>query len=180
MYQAKAYGATAADSPIAPLVIDRRDVLPVDVRIEILFCGICHSDLHFARSEWDVMPPIYPCVPGHEIVGRVAEVGAEVKNFKVGDIVGVGCLVDSDGTCAACKDGEEQFCPNSVLTYGSADSHGTAPGTLGGYSESIVVDQRFVLRIPENLRQRHVAKLPARTRSKHESRFAVSHAASLG
>lgn len=159
MYQAKAYGATAADSPIAPLSIDRRDVLPVDVRIDILFCGICHSDLHFARSEWDVMPPIYPCVPGHEIVGRIAEVGAEVKNFKVGDIVGVGCMVDSDGTCAACKDGEEQFCPNSVLTYGSADSHGTAPGTLGGYSESIVVDQRFVLRVPENLELSAVAPL---------------------
>jgi alcohol dehydrogenase (NADP+) len=159
MYQAKAYGATAADSPIAPLTINRREVAPVDVRIEILYCGICHSDLHFVRSEWDVMPPIYPAVPGHEIVGRVAEVGNEVKNFKVGDVVGVGCMVDSDGTCAACKDGEEQFCPNSVLTYGSADNHGTAPGTLGGYSESIVVDQRFVLRVPENLELAAVAPL---------------------
>lgn len=86
MYQVKAYGATAADSPIAPLTIDRRDVTPADVKIDILYCGICHSDLHFARAEWDLMAPIYPCVPGHEIVGRVAEVGADVSNFKVGEI----------------------------------------------------------------------------------------------
>ena len=151
MYNVKAYGATAADSPIVPLTIPRRDLLPTDVKIEILFCGICHSDLHFARSEWDAMAPVYPCVPGHEIVGRVAEVGPEVADFSAGDMVGVGCLVDSDGTCPACEQGEEQFCPNSVLTYGSPDNHGTAPGTLGGYSESIVVDRRFVLRIPESL-----------------------------
>jgi uncharacterized zinc-type alcohol dehydrogenase-like protein len=159
MSEAKAYGATAADSPIVPLTINRRDVTPAEVKIDILYCGICHSDLHFVRSEWDAMPPIYPAVPGHEIVGRVAEVGSDVKNFKVGDLVGVGCLVDSDGTCANCKDGEEQFCPNSVLTYGSADSHGTAPGTLGGYSESIVVDHRFVLRVPANLELAAVAPL---------------------
>ena len=159
MYHVKAYGATAADSPIEALTIPRRDVLASDVKIDILFCGICHSDVHFARAEWDVMPPIYPCVPGHEIVGRVAEVGSDVTGFKLGDLVGVGCLVDSDGTCESCKDGEEQFCPNSVLTYGSADNHGTAPGTLGGYSESIVVDQRFVLRVPENLELAAVAPL---------------------
>ncbi len=159
MYQAKAYGATAADSPIAPLTINRRDVLPDDVKIDILYCGICHSDLHFARSEWEGMAPIYPAVPGHEIVGRVLEVGSGVKDFKVGDLVGVGCLVDSDGTCASCQHGEEQFCPNMILTYGSLDSHGTAPGTLGGYSESIVVKERFVLRIPENLELSAVAPL---------------------
>ena len=159
MYQVKAYGATAADSPIAELTIPRRDVLTTDVKIDILFCGICHSDVHFARAEWDAMAPIYPCVPGHEIVGRVAQIGSDVKGFKVGDVVGIGCLVDSDGTCQSCKEGEEQFCPNSALTYGSADKHGTAPGTLGGYSESIVVDQRFVLRIPENLELAAVAPL---------------------
>ncbi|MEQ1762951.1 MAG: NAD(P)-dependent alcohol dehydrogenase [Pyrinomonadaceae bacterium] len=159
MYQVKAYGATAADSPIEALTIPRRGVLASDVKIDILFCGICHSDVHFARAEWDVMAPIYPCVPGHEIVGRVAEVGSDVKGFTVGDVVGVGCLVDSDGTCEACKDGEEQFCANSALTYGSADKHGTAPGTLGGYSESIVVNQRFVLRVPENLELAAVAPL---------------------
>lgn len=151
MNHVKAYGATSPTSSIEPLTIPRRDVLAGDVKIDILFCGICHSDVHFARSEWDVMAPIYPCVPGHEIVGRVAEVGSDVTAFETGDVVGIGCLVDSDGTCDACKEGEEQFCANSALTYGSADKHGTAPGTLGGYSESIVVDQRFVLRIPENL-----------------------------
>src|SRR5215207_500472 len=117
MYNIKACGATAADSPIAKLTIPRRDVTPSDVKIDILYCGICHSDLHFARSEWDVMPPIYLCVPGHEIVGRVAEVGANVKNFKTGDLVGVGCMVDSDGTCPACTEGEEQFCKDGTLTY---------------------------------------------------------------
>ncbi len=159
MFEIKAYGATAADKPLEGLTIPRRDVQAGDVKIDIQYCGICHSDLHFVRGEWDAMPPIYPAVPGHEIVGRVIEVGADVKNFKVGDVVGVGCMVHSDGTCDACKEGEEQFCPSCVLTYGSADKHGTAPGTLGGYSESIVVDQRFVLRIPENLELSAVAPL---------------------
>ena len=152
MYNVKAYGATSADSSIAPLTIPRRDMLPTDVKIDILFCGICHSDLHYARNEWsDVMPTIYPCVPGHEIVGRVSEVGAEVTKFKVGDTVGVGCLVDSDRTCPNCQEGLEQYCPNFSLTYGTPDGHGTAPGTLGGYSENIVVDENYVLRMPENL-----------------------------
>lgn len=159
MFETKAFGARAADKPLEPMTIPRRDLLADDVKIEILYCGICHSDLHFARSEWDVMAPVYPCVPGHEIVGRVAETGAEVKNFKVGDVVGVGCMVDSDGTCPACQDGEEQFCPNCVLTYGAADNHGTAPGTFGGYSESIVVNERFLLRIPESLDLAAVAPL---------------------
>jgi len=152
MNQVKAYGATAADSPITELTIPRRDVLPTDVKIDIMFCGICHSDLHYARNEWsEVMPTIYPCVPGHEIIGRVSEVGSDVTKFKVGDTVGVGCLVDSDRTCPNCQDGLEQYCPGFSLTYGTPDKHGTAPGTLGGYSQNIVVDQDFVLNIPENL-----------------------------
>ena len=152
MYNAKAYGATSADSSIAPLTIPRRELLPTDLKIDILFCGICHSDLHYARNEWsDVMPTIYPCVPGHEIVGRVSEVGADVTKFNVGDTVGVGCLVDSDRTCPNCQEGLEQYCPNFSLTYGTPDAHGTAPGTLGGYSENIVVDENYVLRMPENL-----------------------------
>lgn len=159
MFEVKAFSAAAADAPLALDTIERRDLRPVDVKIDIEYCGICHSDLHFARAEWDAMSPIYPAVPGHEIVGRVSEVGSEVTNFKVGDLVGVGCLVHSDRTCDACKEGEEQFCANSVLTYGSADNFGTAPGTLGGYSESIVVDQHFVLRVPENLELAAVAPL---------------------
>ena len=148
----KAYGATSPTSPIAPLNIERRRLTPSDVKIEILYCGICHSDLHYARNEWaDVMATIYPCVPGHEIVGKVVEVGPAVSKFKAGDVVGVGCLVDSDRTCPNCLEGLEQYCPNFSLTYGTPDKHGTAPGTLGGYSESIVVDQDFVLRIPKNL-----------------------------
>src|SRR6187455_1446582 len=150
-YRAKGYSAASAISPLAPTVISRRDPGDHDVQIEILFCGICHSDLHQVRNEWSVMPTVYPCVPGHEIVGRVTKVGSGVSKFKEGDLVGVGCLVDSDHTCPNCKEGLEQFCPNMVLTYGSPDRHGTAPVTYGGYSDSIVVDERFVLRIPKNL-----------------------------
>lgn len=159
MFEVKAYGATAADSPIVPLTIPRRDLLKNDVKINIEYCGICHSDLHFVRAEWDAMPPVYPAVPGHEIVGRVAEVGSDVTGFKVGDLVGVGCLVDSEGSCPACQKGEEQYCYDNTGTYGSADKHGTAPGTLGGYSQSIVVSDRFVLRVPENLELSAVAPL---------------------
>ena len=152
MHTIKAYGAASATAPIAPMTIERRSLTPSDVKIEILFCGICHSDLHYARNEWaDVMPTIYPCVPGHEIIGRVVEVGPAVSRFKAGDVVGVGCLVDSDRTCPNCLEGLEQYCPSFTLTYGTPDKHGTAPGTLGGYSESIVVDEHFVLRIPGNL-----------------------------
>jgi uncharacterized zinc-type alcohol dehydrogenase-like protein len=151
-YTAKAYSAAGATSPLAATAIPRREPTAQDVQIEILFCGICHSDLHYARDEWhDVMPTVYPCVPGHEIVGRVVKVGSAVSRFKAGDLVGVGCLVDSDRTCTNCQAGLEQFCPNLVLTYGSPDKHKTAPVTYGGYSDSIVVDQRFVLRIPSNL-----------------------------
>jgi uncharacterized zinc-type alcohol dehydrogenase-like protein len=149
---AKAYSAGSAKSPLAATTIPRREPTDQDVQIDILFCGICHSDLHYARDEWhDVMPTVYPCVPGHEIVGRVRHVGSAVTGFKAGDLVGVGCLVDSDGTCPNCRAGLEQFCPNQVLTYGSPDKHGSAPVTYGGYSDSIVVDQRFVLRIPSSL-----------------------------
>ena len=152
MFHAKAFSVTSATSPFASASIPRREPTDRDVQIEILFCGICHSDLHYSRDEWhDVMPTVYPCVPGHEIVGRVTKAGSAVSKFKAGDTVGVGCLVDSDHTCPNCREGLEQFCPNQVLTYGSPDKHGTAPVTYGGYSDSIVVDERFVLRIPPNL-----------------------------
>lgn len=155
----KAYGTQSADAPLQPMTIERRELTPNDVGIEILFCGICHSDLHYARNEWkDVLPTVYPCVPGHEIVGRVVEVGSDVTKFKAGDLVGVGCLVDSDGTCPNCRDGLEQFCPGMVLTYGSPDKH-TDGMTYGGYSENIVVDEKFVLRVPGNIDPAGVAPL---------------------
>jgi uncharacterized zinc-type alcohol dehydrogenase-like protein len=151
MYNAKAFSAASATSPLASTTIARRDPTDTDVQIEILFCGICHSDLHQVRNEWSgVMPTVYPCVPGHEIVGRVTKVGSAVKKFKAGDIAAVGCMVDSDGTCPNCKEGLEQFCPNFTLTYNFPDKH-TGGVTYGGYSEAIVVDERFVLRVPSNL-----------------------------
>ncbi len=151
MYNAKAYSASSATSPLASATISRRDPTENDVQIEILFCGVCHSDLHTVRNEWkSVMPTVYPCVPGHEIVGRVTKVGSAVSKFKAGDLAAVGCMVDSDGTCPACREGLEQFCPNMTLTYNSPDKH-TGGVTYGGYSEGIVVDQRFVLRVPANL-----------------------------
>ena len=151
MFNAKAYSASSATSPLAPSVIARRDPTEHDVQIEILYCGICHSDLHMVRNEWSsVIQTVYPCVPGHEIVGRVTSVGSAVTKFKQGDLAGVGCLVDSDGTCPSCKAGLEQFCPNQVWTYGGKDKH-TGGVTYGGYSDSIVVDERFVLLIPSSL-----------------------------
>ncbi|MCA1578713.1 MAG: NAD(P)-dependent alcohol dehydrogenase [Acidobacteria bacterium] len=150
MYQAQAYSAAGATAPLAATSISRREPTERDVQIEILFCGICHSDLHAVRDEWnEFMPTIYPIVPGHEIVGRVTNVGSTVKKFKPGDLVGVGCLVDSDGTCHECEADLEQFCPNRILTYNSPDRH-SGSVTYGGYSESVVVDERFVLRVPEN------------------------------
>jgi len=152
MNKTKAYSAASARSSLTITTIPRRTPTERDVRIEILFCGVCHSDLHYARNEWhDFFPTVYPCVPGHEIVGRVAQTGSGVTKYKAGDLVGVGCLVDSDHTCPNCQAGFENFCPNQVLTYGSPDKHQTAPVTYGGYSDSIVVDERFVLRIPPNL-----------------------------
>jgi uncharacterized zinc-type alcohol dehydrogenase-like protein len=151
MYNAKAYSVASATSPFVPTTIARREPTEHDVQIEILFCGICHSDLHQARNEWSgLMPTVYPCVPGHEIVGRVTKVGSAVTRFKAGDLAAVGCLVDSDGTCPECKAGFEQFCPNMVLTYNFPDKH-TSGVTYGGYSDSIVVSERFVLRVPKNL-----------------------------
>jgi alcohol dehydrogenase (NADP+) len=151
MLKAKAYSASSAKSPLASTTITRRDPTPQDVQIEILFCGICHSDLHQVRNEWsEFMPTVYPCVPGHEIVGRVTKVGSSVTKFKTGDLAAVGCMVDSDGTCPECKAGLEQFCPNPTFTYNFPDKH-LGGVTFGGYSDSIVVDQRFVLRVPSNL-----------------------------
>ncbi len=159
MYQTKAYSAAGMSSPLASTTIPRRDATEHDVQIEILYCGICHSDLHSVRDEWNnVMPTVYPIVPGHEIVGRVTKVGSAVSKFKPGDLAGVGCLVDSDGTCPQCKTNHEQNCPNLILTYNSPDKH-LGGVTYGGYSESIVVDERFVLRVPTNLDLQGVAPL---------------------
>jgi uncharacterized zinc-type alcohol dehydrogenase-like protein len=148
MHQAKAYAARSAASPLAATTIARRDPTEHDVQIQILFCGICHSDLHTVRDEWH--HTVFPCVPGHEIVGRVTKVGSAVTKYTPGDLAAVGCLVDSDRTCAACQEHLEQFCPDMVLTFGSADRH-LGGVTYGGYSQSIVVDEKFVLRVPTNL-----------------------------
>ena len=144
----KAYGAHAADKKLEPIDIERRKPGARDVQIEIAYCGVCHSDLHTVRSEW--AGTLYPCVPGHEIVGKVVKAGNAVKKFKVGDLAAVGCMVDSDRTCNQCKEGLEQYCPNNTLTYNSPDKH-LGGVTYGGYSESIVVDEHFVLRVPSNL-----------------------------
>ncbi|MEH2106164.1 NAD(P)-dependent alcohol dehydrogenase [Nostoc sp.] len=151
MSNTKAYAAASATSPLASTTIARRDPTEHDVQIEILFCGICHSDLHSVRNEWsDFMSTTYPIVPGHEIVGRVTKVGSAVTKYKPGDLAAVGCLVDSDGTCANCKAGLENFCPNLTLTFNSPDKQ-LGGVTYGGYSDSVVVDERFVLRVPSNL-----------------------------
>ncbi|BCQ28125.1 alcohol dehydrogenase catalytic domain-containing protein (plasmid) [Caballeronia sp. NK8] len=159
MLKAYSYAASASDKPLGPLEIQRRDVGPNDVRIDILFCGVCHSDLHMAKNEWGGSN--YPVVPGHEIVGRVVEVGADVSKFKVGDLAGVGCMVDSCRVCDSCKEGLEQFCdgPASFTqTYNSPDAK-SGGVTYGGYSTAIVVDEAFTLRIPENLELAAVAPL---------------------
>jgi alcohol dehydrogenase (NADP+) len=159
MYKAKAYSAASATSPLASTTIPRRAATGHDVQIEILFCGICHSDLHSVRDEWhSIMPTVYPIVPGHEIVGRVTKVGSGVTRFKQGDLAGVGCLVDSDHTCPNCQADLEQLCPNQTLTFNSPDKH-LGGVTYGGYSESIVVDEHFVLRVPTNLNLAGVAPL---------------------
>ena len=155
-YPVKAYSTSAANSPLAPATISRRAPGPTDVQIQILYCGVCHSDLHFARNEWGFTQ--YPAVPGHEIVGRVTAIGSGVKKFKVGDTVGVGCLVDSCRTCPDCRSGLEQFCSNMVMTYGSADPQ-LGGATLGGYAQGIVVTEDFVLRIPSNLNPAAAAPL---------------------
>jgi len=151
MYNAKAYSAGSATSRLASTTVVRRDPTEHDVQIEILFCGVCHSDLHSVRNEWSsVMPTVYPIVPGHEIVGRVTKVGSAVTKYKPGDLAAVGCMVDSDRTCPECRAGLEQFCAHGTLTYNSPDKH-LGGVTFGGYSDSVVVDERFVLRVPSNL-----------------------------
>ena len=144
----KAYGTAAADADLKPLQIDRREALNKDIEIAIMYCGVCHSDLHFARNDWGMTQ--YPVVPGHEIVGKVTSIGSGVSKYKVGDIVAVGCLVDSCRTCNNCKADLEQYCGEWVGTYGGYDKH-LDTTTHGGYSETIVVDEAFVLSVPKNL-----------------------------
>ena len=152
-----AYAATAATSPLVPFQLQRRDPGPHDVAIEILFCGVCHSDVHTVRNEWQ--GTTYPCVPGHEIIGRVTKVGVHVKKLKEGDIAGVGCLVDSCRTCANCRENLEQFCEQgAIFTYNAPDKH-SGGMTYGGYSENIVVDEAFVLTVPTNLNHAGAAPL---------------------
>jgi uncharacterized zinc-type alcohol dehydrogenase-like protein len=150
----KAYGTDSAEADLKQFNINRREITTNDVAIDILFCGVCHSDLHFARNDWGMTQ--YPVVPGHEIVGRVTRVGAGVSKYKEGDLVAVGCLVDSCRTCNNCKADLEQYCPEWVGTYGGYDKH-LETNTHGGYSETIVVDEAFVLRVPENLDQAGIA-----------------------
>ncbi|HWY39797.1 MAG TPA: NAD(P)-dependent alcohol dehydrogenase [Chthoniobacterales bacterium] len=140
----KAYAAPSAKSPLEPFSFARRDVLPNDIKIDILFCGVCHSDIHTARDEWG--GTTFPCVPGHEIAGRVVAVGREVKKFKEGDLAAVGCMVDACRDCHSCHENLEQFCEDVVFTYNSPDKH-TGGVTYGGYSTNIVVDEKFVLRV---------------------------------
>lgn len=149
MYNVKAFAAQNQTSPLAPASIPRRDPGAHDVQIQILFCGVCHSDLHTVRNEWH--GTTYPCVPGHEIIGRVLKTGAHVKKFKEGDIAAVGCMVDSCRTCESCKEGLEQFCEKvPIFTYNAPDKH-TGGMTYGGYSDNVVVDEAFVLHVPKNL-----------------------------
>ena len=156
-FETRAYAAQSATTPLGPFTFDRRDPRPDDVAIEILYCGVCHSDLHQARNDWN--SSTYPMVPGHEIIGRVSAVGSAVNGFKPGDMVGVGCMVDSCQHCDPCKDGLEQFCEEGMTgTYNSTDRHDHSP-TQGGYSERIVVSEKFVLRIPEGLDPKSAAPL---------------------
>ena len=149
MSNAKAYSAVSSTSPLAPTNISRRDPGPTDVHIQILFCGVCHTDLHISRNDWG--GTTYPCVPGHEIVGRVVKTGAQVKNFKAGDLAAVGCMVDSCRTCESCREGLEQFCETgTTFTYNAPDKH-LGGMTYGGYSDHVVVDESYVLRVPKNL-----------------------------
>lgn len=157
MFRCEAYAAPSNDQPLGQLTIDRRDPTPEDVQIDILFCGVCHSDLHTARNEWGMTT--YPVVPGHEILGRVAKVGSSVTKFKAGDLVGVGCMVDSCRVCSNCKEGLEQYCEaGNIQTFGSPDKYlgGT---THGGYSKSITVYEGFVLKVSEKLDPAAVAPL---------------------
>ena len=151
-FEVAAYAAASATSPMTPTILRRRAPGPRDVRIEVLFCGVCHSDLHQVRDEWkSFMPTVYPCTPGHEIVGRVVQAGRDVRSFREGDVAAVGCLVDSCRKCEACLEGEEQFCNlGATFTYNSVDAH-LGGVTYGGYSKQIVVDEAFALRVPNGL-----------------------------
>jgi uncharacterized zinc-type alcohol dehydrogenase-like protein len=149
MFTSKAYATASAKAPLSAMNIKRRDLGNNDVQIEILFCGVCHSDIHQARNEWH--NTTYPCVPGHEIVGRVLKVGPAVKKFKEGETVGVGCMVDSCRTCSACKEHLEQHCENGATFTYNSDEKQTGTKTYGGYSQHIVVDQDFVLKISQDL-----------------------------
>ena len=159
-FAADAFAAGSPTSGLAALSIRRREPRPQDVQIEILFCGVCHSDLHQVRNEWkEVMPTVYPVVPGHEIVGRVTKVGSAATKFKAGDIAAVGCMVDSCRQCSACKAGEEQYCENGLtLTYNGEDKI-LGGVTYGGYSTAIVVDEKYVLSVPKGLDLAGVAPL---------------------
>lgn len=156
-FTVKAYGAESTTADLKEMNIERRDVTSKDVEIEILYCGVCHSDLHTARNDWG--GTIYPAVPGHEIVGRITKVGSEVTKFKVGDLAGVGCIVDSCGHCNSCKHDLEQYCENGFTgTYNGKDEH-LGGHTFGGYSQKVVVDSHHVLKVPENLDLAAVAPL---------------------
>jgi uncharacterized zinc-type alcohol dehydrogenase-like protein len=156
-YPVKAFGTEAPTADLKLMQIKRREITPKDIEIEILYCGVCHSDLHTARNDWG--GTVYPAVPGHEIVGKVSKVGSEVTKLKVGDLAAVGCLVDSCGTCASCQDDLEQYCENGFVgTYNGKDKH-LHTQTFGGYSEKIVVDEHFVLKVPSNLNLAAVAPL---------------------
>src|SRR5829696_7467596 len=149
LMQTRGYAATAADTPLAPFAFDRRSPGDRDVHVNIEFCGICHSDIHFTKNEWGMTT--YPAVPGHEIIGRVVKVGKNVKNFQEGQRVGVGCFVNSCGKCGSCRGGHENYCEiGPIMTYASLEPDGVTP-TFGGYSRDIVVDEHFVLNIPEGL-----------------------------
>ncbi|KAB1067668.1 NAD(P)-dependent alcohol dehydrogenase [Methylobacterium planeticum] len=157
MFTCTGYAASGAEASLSPFTFERRDLGPTDVEIEIVYCGVCHSDLHQARNEWQ--NTLYPCVPGHEIVGRVTRVGGEVADLKIGDLAGVGCMVNSCRECASCSEGLEQYCePGFTATYNGPEPQ-TGGHTFGGYSSHIVVDRHFVLRIPENLDLAGVAPL---------------------
>lgn len=156
-FEIKAYGTLAATADLKPLTIERRGVTANDIEIDILYCGVCHSDLHTARNDWG--GTVYPAVPGHEIVGRITKVGAAVSKFKVGDIAAVGCMVDSCGECSSCKQDLEQYCiPGFTGTYNGKDKY-LGGRTFGGYAEKIVVNEHFVLKVPENLDLAAVAPL---------------------
>lgn len=156
--QAKAYAAHGVKEALKPFDFERREVGPNDVQIDIIYCGVCHSDIHMAHNDWGMS--VYPVVPGHEIIGRVKQVGSNVSDFKEGELVGVGCMVDSCRECQPCKDDLEQHCEKGmVMTYGSPDPHMEGMMTHGGYSTHIVVDKDFVLKVSENLDTKAVAPL---------------------